>query len=168
MTKPLYRTTVASSLKSMAKKTDCMLQLNVHGHAELHTVTTKTPTPGHRKLCRLGVRIKLLDALDLGGKDAALKSITRPDAQGQAFDVSHYRHCRIDQMCVESTHFDLESKGTNARRASHQHGNLLCNCAYLGDKTCLVNGAIGEEVYDEEGAHMGWARSGVRNPKRTR
>lgn len=58
----------------------------------------------------------------------------------------------------KKSHFTMESKRVNARRIAHQKGNAVYTCADFGDTPCMVNGTIGEKVYDDEGSHIGWKR----------
>ena len=93
--------------------------------------------------------------------------LTIPDNLGRSYDISHYCCVPTDNICLNPSHFGLETKQQNNLRSIHQHGNAVCNCADLGLKPCLINGRIGEKVEDRNGAHVGWkAVSKPRESKR--
>ena len=48
----------------------------------------------------------------------------------------------------------------------HQNENEICDCVKLGYKPYLVNGNIGEKIFDENGKHLGWETKKERRPKR--
>lgn len=125
--------------------------------------------PGHRRSVRLGVVIKIIQTLETDGKDAALALLKKRDLRGKPYEVSHMCHARTDQVCIEPTHFEMESQATNARRKQHQNGHEVCDCASFGDRPCLVNGDIGVEVYDDDGELIGWKKKeGSKAGKRQR
>ena len=93
--------------------------------------------------------------------------LTIPDGLGRSYDISHYCCVPSNNICLNPSHFGLETKQQNNVRRTHQSGNALCNCADLGFKPCLINGKIGEKVEDENGEHVGWkAVSKSRESKR--
>lgn len=86
----------------------------------------KTSTlPGHRQLIRIYFLIELIDALKTSGKTTAIHLGTQRDSRGKRFEISHLCHAKSDDLCVENTHFELESKATNDRRRSYHNGNDL-------------------------------------------
>ena len=93
--------------------------------------------------------------------------LTIPDGLGRSYDISHYCRVPTNNICLNPSHFGLETKQQNSLRSTHQNGNAVCNCADSGLKPCLINGIIGEKVEDENGAHVGWkAASESRKSKR--
>ena len=47
-------------------------------------------------------------------------------------------------------------KSIYLRRNPHQDGNEVCEYAEHDDPSYMVNGDIGEEVFDEDGVHVDW------------
>ncbi len=128
----------------------------------------KLMTGRHKGSVRSGLIIKVLDLIDLpGGAEKALALVTQRDQKGRPYDISHLCHVRSDQLCIESSHFEMETRDDNTRRVSHQNGNVVCNCETFGLKPCLTNGSIGEMVYDDDGVHVGWKKA-VHKSKRMR
>ena len=100
--------------------------------------------------------IKMLEALDSpDGKEEACELATQRDEKERSLEVSHFRHCKTDGLCIEVSHFDIEPKATDFRRMAHQNGNVVRN---RGDKPCIVNCPVGEKMYDDEGNHVGRER----------
>ncbi len=91
-------------------------------------------------------------------KTAPSHTMTLKDQEKRLYDVSHCCHCHRDESCVGKSHFTMESEGVNARRIAHHNRNAAYNCAGFGDTPCIVNGSIGEKVYDDKGNHVGWKR----------
>ena len=81
---------------------------------------------------RVGFIIKLLEDLDTSGEEAALELVTRRDEHGGRFQVSHYCRVPTTELCLETTHFGLETAMDNRRRSRYQHRELVCDCADLG------------------------------------
>ncbi len=57
-----------------------------------------------------------------GGKEKTLELVTQQDEKGRPYEVSHYCHTRRDELCLETSHFDMEARSDNSRRMSHQNG----------------------------------------------
>ena len=106
--------------------------------------------------------VKLTDLFEPSPAEAWNFAQRTIDEQGRKRDISHFCHSGTSQLCLEPSHFDLESKLMNAHRNKHQNGNEVCDCAKLGGKLCLVNGNIGEKVFDDDGLHIGWKKSSKR------
>ncbi len=128
----------------------------------------KLVTGRHKGFARTCLMIKVLELLDLpGGAEKALALVTQRDQEGRPYDVSHLCRVRRDQLCIESTHFEMETREDNTRRTVHQNGNAVCSCETFGLKPCRTNGSIGEMVYDDNGVHVGWKKA-VHKSKRAR
>lgn len=70
-------------------------------------------TPGDSGRVRLGLMIKLLEALDSpGGKDEAVKLVNSEDKKGRFYDISHYLHARTGRTMHRKTPFRSGSKLT--------------------------------------------------------
>ncbi len=113
---------------------------------------------GHYGDVRVCFLQKLFETFDTAGAEAALKLVNQRDQYGRKFDVSHYCRVPTTQICLNNSHFGLESWLDNARRSTHQRGNEVCDCADIGLPPCMVNGVIAEKVFDDKGNHVGWKK----------
>ena len=113
--------------------------------------------PEHSEKARLGLVMKLLEALEAGDKQTAEKLVMLRDEAGKKYEVSHLCRTGPGKICIQSSHFVIENRVVNVRRMPHQNGNSVCNCADFGDRPGMVNPNVGVKVFNDQGDHVGWA-----------
>ena len=110
---------------------------------------------GHCHVIRLCVMFTVL-TLDQSEYQGFLQGVDK-------LQVSHYCCCEAARLCIEPSHFGMETFTQNLVRKKHHNGNALCKCKI----PCRTNGKH-RKVLDHNGLHIGWQEKDKRPAKKAR